>query len=244
VRRLRDQRPSDIEPWIRWRRVTYLLKEIFGVFDLEDRYVYVSDGGHLENFGLLSLFARRSRVILCCDASGDSYDPAGGPTSVGVSIRHSLRIARDRLGTTVEAVPVAGAPFAVDLEDDAVFGAAMAPFVTTVPPPPGCEGLRGRLAPDCVATLRISHPQIPGTPSTLLVLVKAVLPFEVCTDPSLAPARQAALDHPAFPADSTVDQWLTTEQFDGYVALGRYVARRAVTRLVELEDALAAVDQA
>jgi hypothetical protein len=65
------------------------------------------------------------------------------------------------------------------------------------------------------------------------VLVKAVLPFEVCTDPSLAAARRAALDHPAFPADSTVDQWLTTEQFDGYVALGRYVARRAVTRLAQ-----------
>ena len=232
ILRLRDQRPGEIEPWIRTRRVTYLLKEIFGVFDLEDRFVYVSDGGHLENFGLLSLFARRSRVILCCDASGDSYDPARGATSMGVSIRHSLRIARDRLGTTVEAVPVAGAPFAVDLEDDAVFGAAMAPFAPTVLPPAGCEGLRGRLAPDCVVKLRINHPQVPGTPSTLLVLVKAVLPFEVCTEPSLAAARQAALDHPAFPADSTVDQWLTTEQFDGYVALGRYVARRAVSRVV------------
>jgi hypothetical protein len=233
VRRLRDQRPGAIEPWIRSRRVTYLLKEIFGVFDLGDRFVYVSDGGHLENFGLLSLFARRSRVILCCDASGDSYDAGRGASSMGVSIRHSLRIARDRLGTTVEAVPLAGAPFVVDLEDDAVFGAAMAPFAPSVVPPAGCEGLRGRLAPDCVVTLRITHPQLAGTPSTLLVLVKAVLPFEVCIDPSLAAARQAALDHPAFPADSTVDQWLTTEQFDGYVALGRYVARRAVSRLAQ-----------
>jgi hypothetical protein len=111
VRRLRDQPAGDIEPWIRWRRVTYLLKEVFGVFDLEDRFVYVSDGGHLENFGLLSLLARRSRVILCCDASGDSYDPSRGPPSVGVSIRHSLRMARDRLGVMVEAVPASGAPF-------------------------------------------------------------------------------------------------------------------------------------
>ena len=244
VRRLRDQRPGDIEPWIRWRRVTYLLKEIFGVFDLDDRFVYVSDGGHMENFGLLSLFARRSRVILCCDASGDSYDAATGPVSVGVSIRHSLGIARDRLGTTVEAVPVAGAPFAVDLDDDAVFGAAMAPFVPTVTPPPGNAALQGRLAPDCVATFRITHPTVAGAPTTMLVLVKAVLPLEVCTDPTLAPARRAALDHPAFPADSTVDQWLTTEQFDGYVALGRHVARRAVARLGELEDTLAGVDQA
>jgi hypothetical protein len=145
-------------------------------------------------------------------------------------------------------VPVAGAPFPVDLEDDAVFGAAVAPLVPTAMPPPGCEQLRGRLAPDCVATFRIGHPQLPGAPSTLLVLVKAVLPLEVCTDPALAPARQAALDHSAFPADSTVDQWLTTEQYDGYVALGRHVARRAVTRLAELVDpaerAAAAADQA
>jgi hypothetical protein len=244
VRRLRDQPAGDIEPWIRWRRVTYLLKEVFGVFDLEDRFVYVSDGGHVENFGLLSLLARRSRVILCCDASGDSYDPSRGPPSVGVSIRHSLRMARDRLGVMVEAVPASGAPFMLDLEDDTAFGVAVAAWVPTVTPPPGCEKLRGRLAPDCVVTFRISHPAAPGAPTTTLVLVKAVLPREVCTDPSLAPARTAALDHPAFPADSTVDQWLTTEQFDGYVALGRYVARRAVARLAELEDALAEVDQA
>jgi hypothetical protein len=31
-----------------------------------------------------------------------------------------------------------------------------------------------------------------------------------------------------FPSDTTVDQWLDTDQFKAYVELGRFAARRAV----------------
>src|SRR5262249_28603457 len=211
-------------------------KEVFGVFDLEDRFVYVSDGGHLENFGLLELLGRRCAVILCCDASGDAYDARRGPTSVAGTLRHALRMARDRLGVTIEAVPASGAPFAVDLEDDAVFAAAVAPFVPTLTPPPGCERLRGKLAADCVATFRIAHPGVPGAPPALLRVPGAAPTPEVSPAPPLEPARLAATDFRDFPNNSTVDQWLTTEQFDGYVALGRHVAARARARLAELHQ--------
>lgn len=60
----------------RWKRpgMSYLLKEIFGVYDLDDPYVYVTDGGHWENLGLVELVRRRCKWIYCVDASGDAPD--------------------------------------------------------------------------------------------------------------------------------------------------------------------------
>jgi len=59
---------------VRHRNIGYSLKEVFGHYDSGDRFVYVSDGGHHDNLGLIELYRRRCRVILCFDASGD---PAG-----------------------------------------------------------------------------------------------------------------------------------------------------------------------
>jgi hypothetical protein len=53
-------------------RLGYLLKEILGWYDPADRYVFVADGGHWENLGLVELLRRRCRTILCVDASGDT----------------------------------------------------------------------------------------------------------------------------------------------------------------------------
>jgi hypothetical protein len=55
-------------------RIGYLLKEIFGTYDADDPYVYVSDGGHWENLGLVELVRRRCRFVFCIDASGDAPD--------------------------------------------------------------------------------------------------------------------------------------------------------------------------
>jgi hypothetical protein len=52
-------------------RLNYLLKEVLGVYDSDDPYVYVTDGGHWENLGLVELVRRRARWIVCVDASGD-----------------------------------------------------------------------------------------------------------------------------------------------------------------------------
>ena len=52
-------------------RFGYLFKEILGWYDPADRYVFVADGGHWENLGLVELLRRRAATILCIDASGD-----------------------------------------------------------------------------------------------------------------------------------------------------------------------------
>ena len=52
-------------------RLTYLFKEIFGRYDEADRLVFVADGGHWENLGLIELLRKRCATIICIDASGD-----------------------------------------------------------------------------------------------------------------------------------------------------------------------------
>lgn len=52
-------------------RLGYLVKEVFGLYDENDDYVFVADGGQWENLGLVELLRRRCNPILCIDASGD-----------------------------------------------------------------------------------------------------------------------------------------------------------------------------
>lgn len=77
------------------RRLSYLVKEMFGVYDAEDLYLYVTDGGHWENLGLVELLRRKCREIVCVDASGSNS------TS---------------FGTIAEAITLAAQELAVDIE--------------------------------------------------------------------------------------------------------------------------------
>lgn len=64
----RPEQPYTKVPYPR-PRLSYLLKEMFGVHDLDDPYLYVTDGGHWENTGLVELL-RDSELdeIVCLDA--------------------------------------------------------------------------------------------------------------------------------------------------------------------------------
>lgn len=52
-------------------RLGHLSNEIFGVYVPNDEYVFVADGGHVENLGLIELLRRQARLIVCVDASRD-----------------------------------------------------------------------------------------------------------------------------------------------------------------------------
>nr|MBA3289244.1 hypothetical protein [Acidimicrobiia bacterium] len=62
------------DPSVRFAKVRfgYLFKEILGWYDPLDRYVFVADGGHWENLGLVELLRRRCGLIVCFDAAGDT----------------------------------------------------------------------------------------------------------------------------------------------------------------------------
>jgi Patatin-like phospholipase len=59
-------------------RPEYLWKELFGRNRLEDKFLYVTDGGHYENLGLLELLRRGCRTIYCFDAGGGNTSKALG----------------------------------------------------------------------------------------------------------------------------------------------------------------------
>jgi hypothetical protein len=83
----------------------YLFKEFFGIHDLDDPYLYLTDGGHWENTGIVELL-RRSDIteFVCVDADsgpGDATSSLGkaidiAPLECGVRIDISLDPLRAR----------------------------------------------------------------------------------------------------------------------------------------------------
>jgi hypothetical protein len=58
-------RPSWIPPfWL-------LYRELFGFVDARTKWINVSDGGHLENLGVIPLLIRRVQVLIVCDCEAD-----------------------------------------------------------------------------------------------------------------------------------------------------------------------------
>lgn len=56
-------------------RLGYLLKEAFGVHDPDDLYLYLTDGGHWENTGLVELLRDRNFCeVVCLDADAGERD--------------------------------------------------------------------------------------------------------------------------------------------------------------------------
>jgi hypothetical protein len=52
----------------------YLVHEAHGTPPVKAHYVYVTDGGHYDNLGLVDLLEQRCEWIWCIDASGDQID--------------------------------------------------------------------------------------------------------------------------------------------------------------------------
>ncbi|WP_203930281.1 hypothetical protein [Virgisporangium ochraceum] len=74
----------------RVRRVTYYVRELLGSYPPDERFVYVSDGGHYENLGLVELLRRRCTTIYCVDATGDS--------SIAQTLAEAATLAYEELG--------------------------------------------------------------------------------------------------------------------------------------------------
>ncbi len=196
------------------RYLNTLGRELFGAHPGDAPLVYVTDGGHYENLGLVELLRHRPSLVVCIDGSGDRPD-------VATTFAQAIQLAYEELGVVVET------------GDAAQLGAGPAG-----PPRSASSQLIGeledRLAQSCVLTARISYPDLgAGLPASegLLFLGKATLtsqmPFDVLAH---------ACRNPAFPNDSTADQWFDFEQFDAYHALGRHVGRQLRETILALAD--------
>jgi hypothetical protein len=76
-----------------------LLAELFGYTDDRRRYVYLSDGGHFDNLGLLEMVARRCHRIVVIDAG---CDPECSLADLGSAVR---KVAID-LGVPIDIDPI------------------------------------------------------------------------------------------------------------------------------------------
>jgi hypothetical protein len=192
----------------RVRRLTYLIREVFGIYDDDDRLVLVTDGGHYDNLGLVELLRHRCRRVFVVDASADAPPLAN-------TLAQAITLAREELGIEIE------------LQDPLrlVPGSGQA-----LDPQHVLSGLNARLSQTTVIRGKIVYPtefKVPGCGAASkqgeLIVMKAgltrTMPYDV-----LAYANS----HPSFPRDSTGDQWFDHGQFDAYHALGRYLGEQGV----------------
>ena len=105
VRELEGDSPA-FKPLV---RPTYLLRELLGQNNLRRKFVYVSDGGHYENLGLVELLRRGCTTIYAIDASGDT------PGTIR-TLGQAVALARSELG--VEFDDIDPAIFAVKDPND------------------------------------------------------------------------------------------------------------------------------
>jgi hypothetical protein len=206
---------------LRWLRTTprvrglpYLLREIVGAYDVNDRMVYLTDGGHYENSGIVEMLRRRPAQMLCLDASGASQRNLA-------SLRDSLVLAWEELGVQArfEGSPLVVATGSATQSED---GPGEPPDVAAV-----WVELEGRLARTPVAAISIEYPagwdgsDRPGGHGTL-VYARAVMTAESPPD-----VLSYATGNARFPDDPTSDQWFGHDQFAAYQRIGEWVAEQA-----------------
>jgi hypothetical protein len=190
----------------RIRRLDYFAREIFGIHPSTGRMLLCTDGGHLENLGLVELLRRKPSRVFCFDASGDSPPLAG-------TLAEAITLAREQLGIEIDLeapltmVPGGGVPLQ-----------PVGPLTT----------IDSRLSRDSVITGTIRYPAGQDgkrPPDATLIFANAVLtrdmPYELL---------QFVLADAGFPNDSTADQWFDVERFDAYKGLGWFLGGEAARR--------------
>lgn len=191
--------------WKRRPGWPYLLRELFGRFRRHRPFVYVTDGGHWENLGLVELVRRRCDEIYVISAAGD------GDRSFA-TIAEAIALAREQCGVDIH----------VDLSP-------LRPPVADPPKPPARQLLRrgkdGAPAPQAVAPSTHAvgwFRRDDGTRGRIL-FVEANLTGDMPWDVQ-AYAETSAV----FPDDPTSDQQFDHRQFEAYRRLGQHQLERGV----------------
>jgi hypothetical protein len=81
-------------------RQVRLLYEVMGRHRVRSKFLYITDGGHVENLGLLELLRRKCTTIVCLDA-------AGGSTTRFSTLGEAVSLAASTLNVAIEIDPSA-----------------------------------------------------------------------------------------------------------------------------------------
>ena len=153
------RRPGVPKPSLR-----YLGRELFGLNHASHEFVYVSDGGHYENLGLVELLRRGCQTIWCVDAAGDAIDTFS-------TIATAISVARSELAIDIDLEPEAMGPTPATAEEKTAVR-ARTHAVGRIRYHDGSTGTLvhvklgvPRDAPTDVLTFHRSHPTFPCDPT-------------------------------------------------------------------------------
>jgi len=171
-----------------WRvRPGAFLREMRSQLDETHKWVNVSDGGHIENLGIIELLRRRCKYIITGDGGAD-------PNLHFDSLATLIRYARIDLGIDID----------IDLKDIRLK-----------------DPVNNRHSKTHFAIGRIHYPH--ETEYGYLLYLKSS--FTGDEDIVVAEYRDR---NPAFPHESTADQFFDEGQFEAYRALGQHIGECAL----------------
>lgn len=176
------------------------LSESFGRINLKEdpgtRFVLLTDGGHFENLGLYELVRRRLKLIVVCDATAD-------PDFKFNDLSNAIEKVRTDFGAIIE------------LSDADLQTLVPGPVDGKTPDPSRSTADRGFLIAPIRYSLRSGQSADGPTDHGTLILLKATFFRGLGAD--LLGYRRG---HPAFPNQSTGDQFFDEKQFEAYRELG------------------------
>lgn len=188
-----------------WRRRPgwpYLLREVLAVFRRNHSFLFITDGGHWENLGLVELLRRGCTEIYVLSAAGDG---------------------QQSFATINEAIALAREQCEVDI--DVELSPMRAP-VADPDPPPARQLLRGvgtgepepePFAPSAFAVGVFEYPASRGGCRGRILFAEANITKDLPWD-----VHAWAESNPVFPDDPTSDQSFDHRQFEAYRRLGEH----------------------
>ncbi len=197
-------------PGFRWQdkpRLQHLFMEVFGLHRWKHPYLYVTDGGHWDNLGLVELLRRGCTEIYCFDASGDHVDTF-------FTIGEAVSLARAELGVDITIRPDSMRPPLKPDDKGRNLRRSKTKPPTEDAPAPVAHVCGTFLYPPDAQGHRVQG---------RLVIAKAAITDDVPWDVFAYAEKQ---DN--FPTNSTLEQLYTDEKFEAYRELGTHLARRAL----------------
>ncbi len=181
----------------------YLFRELSARFPgTADPYWYLSDGGHFENMGAYELIRRRLPFILIIDGEAD-------PDHAFEGLANLVRKARLDFETEIEFLSEPFREFELSAAEECPYGSL------DDLKPKGPQRISRKQA--CLAKVKYPPGNF-GCDEGYLVYVKATLFPSVPAD-----LRHYAQTNPAFPQETTIDQFFDEAQWESYRKLGHLV---------------------
>jgi hypothetical protein len=184
----------------------YHLAELFARSNTHRCKVNLSDGGHIENLGVYELLRRRCKLIIVLDAGADEHFEFA-------DLKNLVTRARNELGVKVTF-----------REDPQI----------AIRPKPGDGFSQRHFVVADLEQLEGMEPSVPPYHG-LLVYVKASLRPEMRWKRSKSRSWLYKIYHPAFPHESTADQFFDESQWEAYYATGKAIARN----LLNIDEGMA-----